>query len=165
MDISCHPATAEELEAAWNYNIETHPTDPQWVVWKEQFIAYNRSGMARTYVITHGRQPVGEATLLLSPDCTAIRGRLDLADGAYTANINGLRIQKPYEGRGYVSALIKQLEQDAARSGITRITIGVEAAETRNLGIYLHWGYNRFLRSETEDGALVLYYGKDLAHE
>lgn len=139
MDFSCHRASLTELETIWDHNIRTHPQDSNWVLWKEQFITYNRTGMARTYVITCQGHPIGEATLLICPDCAAIRGRLDLADGVRTANINALRIEKAYEGHGYVSRMIRQIEQEAADAGFTRITIGVEAKQTRNLGIYLHW--------------------------
>ena len=58
--------------------------------------------------------------------------------------------------------MMKALEAYAASIGIKRLTIGVEPAETRNLGIYLHWGYTEFLMAEEEDGCLVLYYGKDI---
>ena len=34
--------------------------------------------------------------------------------------------------------------------------------ETRNLGIYLHWGYDRLLCWEVEEDTLVLYYEKTL---
>lgn len=46
--------------------------------------------------------------------------------------------------------------------GLKALTIGVDAWETRNLGIYLHWGYDTFVMAEEEDGDLVLYYAKKL---
>ena len=58
--------------------------------------------------------------------------------------------------------MMKEMELYAKSIGVTRLTIGVEAAEARNLGIYLHWGFALFLMHEVEDGALVLYYGKDI---
>ena len=54
------------------------------------------------------------------------------------------------------------MERAAAERGITTLTIGVDAHETRNLAIYLHWGYTRFVMSEVEDGCLVLYYAKEI---
>ena len=42
------------------------------------------------------------------------------------------------------------------------IIIGVEVKETRNLAIYLHWGFNSFIRLEIEDGNLILYFSKSL---
>ena len=155
-------ATAEDLEVIWEYQIQQNPGDPNWIRWKKQFIDDNNSGAAATFVAVVDDVPVGEGTLLFSPDCRAIRGRLALADGKSVTNINALRIRKAYEGKGYISALVKTMERYAAEHGYRRVTIGVEAVEARNLGIYLHWGYNQFLLSEGEDMELTLYYGKDL---
>ena len=33
---------------------------------------------------------------------------------------------------------------NSGEAGYQRLTIGVEAHMTRNLGIYLHWGYDEF---------------------
>ena len=159
-------ATPELLAARWERNIADNPDDPRWLCWRDQYIRYNESGMARSYLILAQGIPVGEGTLLFSPACSAVRGRLKLADrnaeGITCANINALRIEKPWEGIGAVSRMVRLMESDAREMGITTLTIGVEAAETRNLAIYLHWGYTRFLFSEVEDGELVLYYAKDL---
>lgn len=155
-------ATLQDLEAIWNKNIADNPEDNRWVHWKAEYIAYNRTGMARTFVAVYGEEPVGECTLILSPECNAVRGRLELANGINVANINALRIAKEYEGQGHISKLMACAEDYAKRQGITTLTIGVEAAETRNLGIYLHWGYDIFVMSETEEDVLVLYYRKKL---
>lgn len=34
------------------------------------------------------------------------------------------------------------MEEYAGSLGYNRLTIGVEARETRNLAIYLHWGFH-----------------------
>ncbi len=118
--------------------------------------------MGLTFAVIADGRPVGEGTLLFSPECHAVAGRTELADNQTVANINALRIQKRYEGRGYISALVRMMEGYAAEKGYTRLTIGVEAHQARNLAIYLHWGYTRLVWSEVEDGMLVLYYEKDL---
>ena len=160
--IQIRKATRADLEALWDRNIAENPGEECWVRWKRQFLADNASGAAATFAVIADGEPVGEGTLLFSPECRAIRGRLALADGKTTANINALRIRKAYEGMGYVSRLVREMERWAASLGYSRITIGAEAAESRNLAIYLHWGYDRFLLSEGEGQDLVLYYGKDL---
>ena len=162
MDGMSRKATMEDLERIWNQNIDDHPGDPRWVRWKEAFMDYNRTGAGATFVVICGGRPVGEGTLLFSPEVRAVRGRLTLADGKRTANINGLRIRKEYEGKGFISAMVREMERYAASCGYTALTIGVEAAETRNLGIYLHWGYDTLVEWEVEDGELVLYYRKEL---
>lgn len=118
--------------------------------------------MGTTFAVIHNGRPVGEGTLLFSPECSAIRGRTALFDGCRTANINALRIRKKHEGKGYISALVRMMEQYAAEHGYTHLTIGVEACETRNLAIYLHWRYDELVTAEQEDGELVLYYAKSL---
>ena len=142
-------------------NIAKNPDDPRWTKWKEEYISYNRSGMAKTFVAVCDGHPVGEGTLLFSSECKAVRGREGLVN-AYTANVNALRICKEYEGQGHISKLMHMMEAYAVARGYTCLTIGVEAAETRNLGIYLHWGYDAFVMSETDEGELVLYYKKTI---
>jgi len=162
MEFSVCEATPELLEKIWNYNIAKNPDEPEWVRWKSEYIGYNSSGMAKTFMVLADGEPVGEGTLILSPDCKAVSERIDLADGKTIANVNALRIRKEYEGMGHISRMMKLMEEYAKSVGITKLTIGVEAAEARNLAIYLHWGYTDFVRSEGEDGALVLYYGKNI---
>ena len=155
-------ATPQDLETIWNKSIADNRSDARWVHWKEEYIGYNKTGMAQTYVVVCEGEPVGECTLILSPECNAVRGRLCLADGEGIANINALRIAKKYEGQGHISKLMACVEEAAKAQNIHALTIGAEAKETRNLGIYLHWGYEEFVMSETEAEELVLYYRKEL---
>ncbi len=155
-------ATPQELEIIWNKNITENPEDARWVLWKEEYIRYNKTGMAQTYVVVCDGEPVGECTLILSPECNAVRGRTELANGMTIANINALRIAKEYERQGHISKLMASVEDAAKVQNIQALTIGVEAKETRNLAIYLHWGYDGFVMSETEDEELILYYRKEI---
>lgn len=155
-------ATPGLLEKIWDYNIANNPDEPDWVRWKREYIGYNADGMAKTFMVLADGEPVGEGTLILSPECKAVIGRPALADGKTTANVNALRIRKEFEGQGHISRMMRAMEEYAKSIGITRLTIGVEAAETRNLAIYLHWGYTDFVCSTGEDGTLVLYYGKNI---
>ena len=157
-------ATDEELEKIWNEKILRNPGSERWADWRTEYINYNANNhSANTFVIIADNQPVGEGTLLLSPDCSSIGGRLNLANNKDIGNINALRVSKEFEGMGHMSKLIQHMEAYAREKGIKELTIGVEAKETRNIGIYLHWGYNVFVTSEIEDGELVLYYKKDIA--
>ena len=105
---------------------------------------------------------MGEGTLMISPSCKPVRSHPELADGKTIGNINALRIRKEHEGQGHISRMVKLLEQHAKEMGLQKLTIGVEAAETRNLGIYLHWGYDTLVSWEQDGDALVLYYEKTL---
>ena len=160
--IDYRKATLADLEQIWDRSIADNPEDPRYIRWKKEFIENNLSGAAATVVICIDGDCVGEGTLLLSPECRAIRGRTCLCDGQSSTNINALRIRKEYEGQGHISTLVKTMEAYAKSIGLTAITIGVEAAETRNLAIYLHWGFTQFLMHEEEDGELILYYSKEL---
>ena len=160
--IKYEKAREDTLERIWNMNIADNPEDDRWIRWKEQYIGYNREGMAITFLVLDEDAPIGEVTLILSPECKAVKGRPMLADGISIGNVNALRIRKEYEGKGYVSSLMRFLESYAKEIGIERLTIGVEASETRNLAIYLHWGYDKFVYSETDGGELVLYFSKKL---
>jgi len=74
-------------------------------------------------------------------------------------------MDKPHEGKGHMSKLIKVMEQWAKNAGYTTTTIAVEAKNTRNLSIYLHWGYTSFVKyeiSEHEEEGMLLFYTKEL---
>ena len=145
IDFKYQEATMQNLETRWDINIANNPNDERWVAWKTQFIEDNKNNKCKTFVVLHGDEPIGEGTLIFSHQYV---------------EINALRIEKRYEGQRHISKLVKIMEQFAKNAGYKEILIGVEAKETRNLGIYLHWGYDRFVKSETEDGELVLYYSK-----
>lgn len=155
-------ATADDLEQVWNQNIQDNPENDQWKAWKAEYVGINENNFGLTYIAVDNGRAIGEGTLLFSPKCSAIRGRTRLADNAAVANVNALRMQKAYEGKGYMSRLVKLMEREAVAMGYDRLTIGVEANQTRNLAIYLHWGFTEFLFAEEEDGELVLYYQKAL---
>lgn len=162
MDYEYIPATIELLGKIWEKNIKANSDDERWVKWRDEAIANNVSGKAKTFLVLFRGEPVGEGTLLFADDCSAIGGHRMLADEIETANINALRIEREHEGKGHVSKLVTLMEEYALSHGYKRLTIGVEAKESRNLGIYLHWKFNEFVHAETEDGSLVLYYAKDI---
>lgn len=162
MEMEYRRATDDDLESLWRANIADNSSDPRWSQWKVEYIGYNHDGRGVTFAVVCDGEPVGEGTLLFSPDCRAIGGQTGLADGMTVANINALRIRKTYEGQGHISALVRLMEQYARDRGIKRLTIGVDAKESRNLAIYLHWGYSRYITYEIEDDQPVLYYAKEL---
>lgn len=157
-------ATPNDLERIWAKDIAKNPGDKRWLRWRDEYITGNREGNMKTFVVLCDDDPVGQGTLLFSPTCSAIGGRTTLADGRQTTNVNALRIEKAHEGQGHISTLVRIMEQYAVEHGYRQITIGVEAAETRNLAIYLHWKYDEFVLAdvEGEDETLVLYYAKTL---
>ena len=152
-------ATREDLEVIWAKDIAENPRDGRWIRWRDQYLEYNALGKAATFVVLNDGDPIGQITLLFSPDCSAVKDRPMLC-GDGVANMNAFRIEKKYEGQGHISALVKMAEQYAKSRGVSYLTIGCEARETRNLAIYLHFGYTELVTSMVEDGELILYYGK-----
>lgn len=154
-------ATLEDLEILWDREIAEKPEDPRYIRWKSSFLEINRSGRAATFLVMDDETPIGQVTLGRYADGYS-GNQIPLADGVTTAYVHSLRIDKAYENNGYVSGLMHFLENWAKERGFTRLTVGVEAAETRNLAIYLHWGYDQFVMAEEDGGELVLFYAKQL---
>lgn len=106
------------LNKIWDKNIEKHKGDQRWVEWKQQTLSNNKSKRSTTFLILEDNEPIGEGTILWSPECEAIVGREQLADGRKTVNVNALRIEKTYEGQGHISKLVKMMEQVAKEKGL-----------------------------------------------
>ena len=154
-------ANLEDLDVLWDKEIEQNPDDPRYIRWKGSFLERNRSGRGATFLVFDGESAVGQVTLERFADGYS-GNREPLADGITTAYVNSLRIDQAYEGKGYVSQLMYHMENWAKEQGFSRLTVGVEAAESRNLAIYLHWGYTNFIMAEEDCGELVLFYAKEL---
>lgn len=156
-------ATLQELDKIWERNIAENPGDDRYLRWRDRFLDRNRKQQAATFVILDGTEPVGEVTLdYYAAGYGNPQTRSRLADGDQMAYVTALRIQSEYEGQGHVSRLMACMEEEARHIGFTRLSIGVEAAESRNLAIYLHWGYDQFLLAEEDGDQLVLFYAKNL---
>ncbi len=156
-------ATFDDLNRIWDYTMAMNPDEPRMQRWRESYITRNREGRAATYVAVVDGEPVGEVTLDYHADAYGNPDtRKFLADGKNTAYVTALRIREEFEGKGYISGLVAFMEASAREMGYTSLSIGVEAAETRNLAIYLHWGYDQFLTAEFDGGELVLFYAKTL---
>lgn len=160
---SYRKATLEDLELIWAYNMAMNPDEPRMQRWKESYISRNAEGRAATYVAVINGEPAGEVTLDYHAEAYGNPSlRPKLADGKNTGYVTALRIRKEFEDNGYASALMRFMEDSAKAMGYHRVTIGVGAEDTRNLGIYLHWGYDKFIAAEEDYGELVLFYAKEL---
>ena len=155
-------ATEKDLIAIWNKDILANAGDERYVRWKEQYIKNNLSGKCATFVCLDGGNPVGQVTVLMSTECSAVKGRPLLCDGKSIANMNAFRIEKAYEGQGHISRLVKMAESYAKEKGFKVLTIGSEAKESRNLAIYLHMGYTNFVSHLLEDDELIVFYSKNI---
>ncbi len=161
--ISYRRATIEDLEKIWDKDIQANSDDERYLRWKDEFIEANKLENIVTFVILNDDDPIGQASLVLNKNNIKFKCRDLLCDGRARAYLSTLRIEKSFEGQGYISKLVKSIENFAKNKSIKFLTIGVEAKETRNLSIYLHFGYNEFITSETDD-ALILFYQKKLSY-
>ncbi len=157
MSVEYRIATRADFDALWDRNQRENPHEPMWPVWRQRFRERIDRGQAITFCVVLDGDPVGEGTLELN---TGKDSRL--CDGKNNAYLAALRIRKEFEGQGHISRLVKMMEDRARVLGYQRITIGVEAQETRNRAIYTHWGYVNLIMEENQDGEQVLYYAKKL---
>lgn len=155
-------ATLADLEKIWNKDIQENIDDKRYIRWKEEFIAANNHGNIITFVVLNDEEPIGQASLVLNKDNIKTTCRDLLCDGKERAYLSNLRIEKAYEGQGHISKLVKLAENFTKEIGIKFLTIGAEAKESRNLAIYLHFGFTKFVTSVVEENELILFYEKDL---
>lgn len=94
-------ASLADLEAIWDKNINENAGDSCWIHWKSEYIGYNIRKMAYTFCIVLDGQPIGEGTLIVSEQCSAINNCKNLANNIDIGNINALRIAKEFEESVY----------------------------------------------------------------
>ena len=159
-------ATIEDLISVWDKDIEKNPGDNRWKRWKKEYIDYNKNNELKTFVAVDNGEVIAQISVVLKTNVKAVRGKEALCDGRIIANMNAFRCDKEYEGKGHISKLVKMGEEYARKLGYTYMSIGSEARESRNLAIYLHFGYTNFIMSEIDDeeenSPLVLYCRKEL---
>ena len=155
-------ATLEDLEKIWNKDIQDNLDDNRYIRWKEEFIKANKKNNLVTFVVLNDDDPVGQVSIVLNKNNIKVECRDMLCDGKDTAYLSTFRIEKPFEGQGHISKLVKLAENYARVINIKYLTIGSEAKESRNLAIYLHFGYNEFITFDNSEEELVLFYKKKL---
>ena len=155
-------ATMNDLNTIWDKDIKSHIDDKRYVKWKKSFIEANKNGDIITFVVLNENDPIGQCSIVLNKENIKFECKDLLCAGNEKAYLSTIRIDKQYEGQGHISKLVKTVETFAKKKGFSYLTIGVEAKESRNLAIYLHFGYTQFISSEIEDDALILFYQKPL---
>ena len=137
-------ATMQELENWWDKEIKENVGDNSLVVWKNNFIEENINGKRKTFFAFDSGKYVGQGTLLFESKDKVMTG-----DGK--AEIIKLEIEEEYRGKGVATEIYKALKFYAKSVGIKTLTIGVEPSEIRNMQIYFHWGFTKFLQCITEN--------------
>ena len=85
--------------------------------------------------------------------------------GDHTVFLSAFRTIDKFQGKGYFSELFHFMIDDLRHKGFTKATLGVEPADKKNKDIYIHYGFNEYIKSGKEyypDGTVidVEYYGK-----
>ena len=136
-------ATIEELEKWWDEKIKKSPQNNACKVWKESFVSGNKNGLRKTFFVFEDKNYIGQGTLLLKSDDAVMTG-------SGRAEIIKLEINPEWRGKGIATKIYKTIEQYAKQIGIDTLTIGVEPGEVKNMQIYFHWGFTKFLQITTE---------------
>lgn len=150
----CKIAAVDEMEAKWNYEIKKHKSD-NWKVWKAEAIERVRNGQGIAYYGILNSKIICEATAML--DKSIIQNFEGLVDDE-TAYLCAFRTVEKYQGMGYFSRLFRFMIDDLKSRGYEKVTLGVEPAETDNLKLYQHLGFNEFIKSAQEtypDGTVI----------
>lgn len=159
-------ATIKELQDWWNSKIAENPEDNSWVVWKNRFIESNINGQYVTFFAFDNGKYAGQCTLILENEDTDLTGN-------GKAEINKLELDKEHRGQGNATVIFDVVKQYAKKRNIKTLTIGVEPCEIRNMQIYFHWGFTKYLKCTTEtyppknnsvcgETITVLWYEKNL---
>ena len=155
-------ATIKDLNTIWDKDIKENKDDERYIKWKKSFIDSNKNGDIVTFVVLNDNGPIGQCTIVLNANNINFKCKDLLCDSKEKAYLSTIRIEKQFEQQGHISKLVKTVENFAKKKGFSYLTIGVEAKETRNLAIYLHFNYTHFITSELDDNTLILFYQKSL---
>ncbi|MBQ6267070.1 MAG: GNAT family N-acetyltransferase, partial [Clostridia bacterium] len=158
----CKIASLCEINKKWDYEINLHTGQENWLIWKAEAINNFQAGKSIPYYGILGETIICEATALIHPD--VIQNSEGMID-KNTAYLCAFRTVKEYQGQGYFSKLLCFMLNDLKQKGFTKAVLGVEPDDEKNKARYAHWGFTEFIKSATEqypDGTVidVLYYGK-----
>lgn len=156
-------ASIDDLIYVWDKDINKHQDEKdKWIRWKKEFIDNYNNGIIKTFVAEINGDIIGQITVATSPLAigdVSIRDKLCNESMAY---MMAFRCDKEYEGKGHISKLVKLGEEYAKKEGFKYISIGSEVKESRNLAIYLHFGYTEYITHSFAENDLEVFYKKAL---
>ena len=163
----CKVANRDELLRRWEYLINIHKGNNQWVKYKENALKHYDEKSTISYLGFLNDEIICEATAYIKD--SAFIGDISEPSGLLSDKMSYLaafRVDKEYEGKGYFSKLYKFVENDLEERGYTELSLGVDAENVRNNEIYAHLGFTEFIKSliEYDDGKeeRVDFYKKNL---
>ena len=106
------------------------------------------------FILSENQSTIGVVQLLIK----SADDDPDLADGSSTAHIHGLQIKKSAQRKGHAFKMMEELESYSKKSGIKRLTLGVDADNPPALGLYKKLGYEVLKEEEGREPEVPLYY-------
>lgn len=168
----CKIPSMEEINIKWDYEIAAHPGDNSWIIWKSNFIKNIESGTRVSYYGILKGVTITEATVVISEKDENIQNK-NMPVGDKIAYLTAFRTVEPYQGKGYFSKLYKYMENDLKSRGFTKVTLGIEPCEVKNMKIYFNRIFDAFIKTAYEkypphsegtepEKIMVNYYSKNL---
>ena len=165
-NFTCKIAPLSDIEKRWDTLIKNHPDNPNWSIWKNDTIINNQNNSRISYYGYLDGEIISEATAIISPLDTAISNseKLISKDMAY---LTAFRTDSKYQNKGYFSKLYKFMEEDLKNRGFTKLSLGVEPQEVKNMMIYFKYGFTNYIKTATETyptgkTITVNYYYKEI---
>ena len=165
-NFTCKIAPLSDIKKRWDTLIKNHPNNPNWSIWKNDTIINNKNNYRISYYGYLDGEIISEATAIISPLDTAISNseKLISKDMAY---LTGFRTDSKYQNKGYFSKLYKYMEEDLKSRGFTKLSLGVEPQEVKNMMIYFKYGFTNYIKTATETyptgkTITVNYYYKEI---
>lgn len=162
----CKIANLEELKRKAEYEINRHPGNPLWVEFKEHAIKNFNQGNSILYIGILNNEIICEATAIIKEE--GFVGDIDDPSNLLSNEqvyLSGFRTNKPFEGQGYFSKLLKFMECDLKNRGYKKMALGVEPCLVRNIQLYFHWGFTNYIKTIVEGNEtqnVFIYYYKDI---
>ncbi len=151
----CKTATVFDMEEKWNYEISSHKNKSNWIQWKNEAVERVREGKSLSYYGVLNGKIITEATALF--DKSGVQNSEFLVD-ENTAYLCAFRTVRKYQGKGYFSRLFEFMLRDLKQRGYTKVTLGVEHSDLKNLLIYQKFGFDEYIKSAREvypDGTVI----------
>lgn len=147
----CKVATREELLKRWEYLINIHQGNNDWIRYKENAIRNFDDGSTISYLGLLNDEIICEATAYIKE--SAFEGDISEPSGLLNNNMAYLaafRTNKEYEGKGYFGKLYSFMESDLKQRGYSELSLGVGPEAVRNIEIYFHLGFREYIKTLIE---------------
>lgn len=165
-NFTCKIAPLSDIEKRWDTLIKNHPYNPNWSIWKNSTIINNQNNYRISYYGYLDGVIISEATAIISPLDNVILNseKLTSKDMAY---LTAFRTDFKYRNQGYFSKLYRYMEEDLKSMGFTKLSLGVEPQEVKNIQIYFKYGFTNYIKTATEtypnsETITVNYYYKEI---